>query len=74
MSTSGMKIYQKLIEVPVADSYLLPKDQLFWPEGRTGSLASRAFQGPQTQNSIGFGLATYTNTYTTNASEKALIG
>lgn len=37
---SGMKIYQKLIEVPVSDSCLLPKDQLFWPEGRTGGFHS----------------------------------
>lgn len=40
ISTSGRKIHQKLTGAPGADSCLLPKEQLFWPEGRTSS-----FQG-----------------------------
>lgn len=35
ISISGRKIHQKLVEALVADLCLLPKEQLFWPRGRT---------------------------------------
>jgi hypothetical protein len=55
ISPSGRKIHQKLAEVPAADSCLLPKEQLFWAEGRTGSFQSLPkTPDPKLQNTVPF--------------------